>query len=162
MSLKPVVLLYHLNNALVDECATLIGQTELYTTINTYNETNAHEAMQQYNRMFGLVTNKLSCVITGWNSYKKPRDQFLFRIRSEENRSPFRKLTPVIIVTEDHRSDLKLMALDTTDGNVAAYLDADDFQENIIDSLHKVVFGNRAQEMNSIAYAQFRSEEETE
>jgi len=162
MSLKPVVLLYHLNNALVDECATLIGQTELYTTINTYNETNAIEAMQQYDRLFGLVTNRLSCVITGWNSYKKPKDQFLFRIRGEENRSPFRKPTPVIIVTEDHRRDLKLLALDPTDGNAAAYLDDDDFQDNIIDTLHKVVFANRAQEMNSIAYAQMRSEEEAE
>ena len=162
MSLKPVVLLYHLNNALVDECATLIGQTELYTTINTYNETNAMEAIQQYNRLFGLVTNRLACVITGWNHYKKPRDQILFRIRSEENRSPFRKPTPVIIVTEDHRRDLKLLALDPTDGKAAAYLDADDFQGNIIDSLHKVVFGSRSQEMNSIAYAQLRSEEARE
>ncbi len=162
MSLKPVVLLYHLNNALVDECATLIGKTELYTTINTYNETNAIEAMQQYNRAFGLVTNKLSCVITGWNSYKKPRDQFLFRMRSEENRSPFRKPTPVIIITEDHRRDLKLLALDPTDGNVAAYLHADEFRDNITDTLHKIVFGDRAQEMNSIAYAQLHREEESE
>lgn len=162
MSYKPVVLLYHLNNILVDECATLIGQTELYTTINTYNETNAEEVMQQYNRWYGLITNRLSCVITGWNTYKKPRDQFLFRIRSEENRSPFRKPTPVIIVTEDHRRDLKLLALDPTDGNVAAYLHADDFRDNIIDTLHKLVFDNRAQEMNSIAYAQLHREEESE
>jgi hypothetical protein len=40
---------------------------------------------------------------------------------------------------------------------VAAYLHADDFQESITDTLHKVVFGNRAQEMNSIAYAQLQS-----
>ena len=162
MSYKPVVLIYDLNNALVDECAALIGHTGLYTAINTYNETNAIEAMQQYNRAFGLVTNKLSCVITGWNSYKKPRDQFLFRMRSEENRSPFRKPTPVIIITEDHRRDLKLLALDPTDGNVAAYLHADEFRDNITDTLHKIVFGDRAQEMNSIAYAQLHREEESE
>ncbi len=159
MSFKPVVLLYDLNNALVDECAHLIGLTGLYTTINTYNETNAMEAMQQYNRGFGLLTNRLSCVITGWNSYKKPRDQFLFTIRSEERRSPMRAFTPVIIITEDHRMDLKQIALDPTDGNVAAYLHADDFQAEIADTLHKVVFGNRAQEMNSIAYAQLQREE---
>jgi hypothetical protein len=160
MSLKPVVLLYDIDNALVDECATLIGHTGLYTAINTYNETNAMEAMQQYNRAFGLITNKLSCVITGWNHYKKPRDQFLFRIRREEKRSPFRNPTPVIIIAEDHRQDLKLLALDPTDGNVAAYMHADDFRDSITDTLHKVVFGNRAQEMNSIAYAQVRREDE--
>jgi len=160
MSLKPVVLLYDLNNALVDECATLIGKTGLYTTINTYNETNAMEALQQYDRVFGFVTNKLSCVITGWNSYKKPRDQFLYHQRSEERRSPFRKPTPVIIITEDHRMDLKQLALDPTDGNVAAYLHADDFQASISDTLHKIVFGDRAQELNSIAYAKLRREEE--
>jgi hypothetical protein len=162
MSLKPVVLLYDLDNALIDECAHIIGLTGLYTAINTYNETNAYEAMQQYNRGFGLLTNKLSCVITGWNSYKKPRDQFLFSLRSEEKRSPMRSPTPVIIITEDHRVDLKQLALDPMDGNVASYMHADDFQESIADTLHKVVFGNRASEMNSIAYAQLQRDEHPE
>ena len=158
MNLKPVILLYDLNNNLVDEAAALIGHTSLYTTINTYNETNATEAIQQYNRMFGLVTNKISCVVTGWNPYKKPRDQFLFRLRSEEKRSPFRSATPVIIITEDHRLDLKQRALDPTDGFVAAYLDTESFQEEIADTLHKIVFGKRAQEMNSVAFARLQRE----
>jgi len=162
MSLKPVILLYDLNNNLVDEAAALIGHTGLYTTINTYNETNATEAIQQYNRMFGLVTNKISCVVTGWNPYKKPRDQFLFRLRSEEKRSPFRSATPVIIITEDHRRDLKTLALDPTEGSVAAYMHMDDFQDSIADTLHKIVFGNRAQELNSVAYAQFSSQEDSD
>ena len=162
MSLKPVVLLYDLDNALVDECAQIIGQTGLYTTINTYNETNAFEALQQYNRGFGLLTNKLSCVITGWNSYKKPRNQFLFAMRGEEKRSPMRSQTPVILITEDHRRDLKQIALDPMDGNVASYMHVDDFQESIADTLHKVVFGNRASEMNSIAYAQLQRDEDSE
>ena len=162
MSLKPVILLYDLNNTLVDEAAALIGHTGLYTTINTYNETNATEAIKQYNRLFGLVTNKISCVVTGWNPYKKPRDQFLFRLRSEEKRSPFRSATPVIIITEDHRHDLKTLALDPTEGSVAVYMHMDDFQDSIADTLHKIVFGNRAQELNSIAYAQFSSQEDSD
>lgn len=83
MSTKPVVLLYDLDNVLVDECSALIGQTGLYTTINTYNETNAIEVIRQYNRGFGLLTNRLSCVITGWNRCKKPRDQLLFSMRAQ-------------------------------------------------------------------------------
>jgi hypothetical protein len=43
---------------------------------------------------------------------------------------------------------------------VAAYLDTENFQEEITNTLHKIVFGNRAQEMNSIAYAQVSREEE--
>jgi hypothetical protein len=161
MSHKPVILLYDLDNKLVDACAALIGHTGLYTSINTYNETNAFEAVKQYNRMFGLLTNKLSCVITGWNSYKKPRDQFLFRLRAEERRSPFRKSTPVVIITEDHPRDLRALALDPMDGNVAAYLHVDDFQQSIEDTLHKIVFGDRAHELNSIAYAQFMGEDDS-
>ncbi len=160
MNLKPVILLYDLNNTLVDEAAALIGHTGLYTTINTYNETNASEAIRQYNRLFGLITNKISCVVTGWNPYKKPRDQFLFKLRNEERRSPFRSPTPVIIITEDHRSDLKSLALDPTDGYASAYMNADDFQHDIADTLHKIVFGNRAHELNSVAYAQFSSQED--
>ena len=162
MSLKPVVLIYDLNNTLVDQCASIIGQTGLYTTINTYNESNAHEAMKQYDRFFGLLNSKLSCLITGWNSYKKPRNQLLFKLRSEERRSPFRKPTPVIIITEDHRFDLKNIALDPMDGYVSAYLHVDDYEEQLNDVLHKIVFGERAQELNSIAYAQLRREEDEE
>ncbi|MEQ8313058.1 MAG: hypothetical protein RL839_03925 [Gammaproteobacteria bacterium] len=156
--MKPVVLLYDLNNELVDDCSMLIGQTGLYTTINTYNETNAVEVFQQYNRGFGLLTNQLSCLITGWNSYKKPRDQLLFKLRAQEKRSPLRSATPVIIITEDHRRDLRQIALDPMDGYVAAYLHADEYQDVIADTLHKIVFGNRAHEMNSIAYAKLQSE----
>jgi len=162
MSFKPVVLLYDLNNEMVDECAKLIGQTGLYTTINTYNEVNAIEAVRQYDRMFGLLTNRLSCVITGWNNYKRPRDQFLFRLRQDEKRSPLRSATPVVIITEDHRNDLRQIALDPTDGNVAAYMHVDDFHESIAGILQRLIFDNRAQEMNSIAFAQLQREIEEE
>ena len=74
MSSKPVVLLYDLDNVLVDECSALIGQTGLYPTINTYNETKAIEVIGHYNRGFGMLVNRLSCTITSWNRYKKPRD----------------------------------------------------------------------------------------
>jgi len=155
--LKPVILLYDLDNTLVDECAALIGRTGLYTSINTYNEANATEALRQYNRFWGLGTNKLACVITGWN---KPRDQFLFRLRNEERRSPFRYPTPVLLITEDHRRDLRQIALDPTDGDVAAYLHKDTFQDFLEDTLHKVVFGERAHELNSIAYAKLQREDD--
>ncbi|MCY4264541.1 MAG: hypothetical protein OXE78_06765 [Gammaproteobacteria bacterium] len=156
--MKPVVLVYDLNNELVDECSTLIGHTGLYTTINTYNEANATEVIRQYDRFFGLFTNRLSCLITGWNPYKKPREQLLFKLRNREKRSPLRAATPVIMITEDHRHDLKQRALDPTDGYVAAYLQSDDYQKLIADTLHKIVFGSRAHEMNSIAYAQLQQE----
>ena len=158
MSSKPVVLLYDLDNVLVDECSALIGRTGLYTTINTYNETNAIEVIRQYNRGFGLLTNRLSCVITGWNRYKKPRDQLLFSIRAQEKRSALRSARPVILIAEDHRHDLRELALDPMEGYVSAYLHVDDFQVHISDTLHKIVFGNRAHEMNAIAYAKLQHE----
>lgn len=158
MGNKPVVLLYDLDNVLVDECSTLIGHTGLYTTINTYNETNAREVIGQYNRCFGLLTNRLSCVITGWNRYKKPRDQLLFTMRAQEKRSALRSATPVILVAEDHRYDLRELALDPMGGFVSAYLHVDDFKEYISDTLHKIVFGKRAHEMNAIAYAKLKHE----
>ncbi len=158
--MKPVILLYDLDNMLVDECAALLGKTGLYTTISTYNEANAQEAIRQYNRYLGLGTNKIACLITGWNSYKKPRDQFLFALRAQERRSPFRHPTPVVLITEDHRRDLRQIALDPTDGDVSAYLHSENFAETIEELLQKIVFGDRAHELNSIAFAQFQREEE--
>lgn len=158
--MKPVILLYDLDNKLVDECAALLGKTGLYTTISTYNEANAQEAIRQYNRYLGLGTNKIACLITGWNSYKKPRDQFLFALRAQERRSPFRHPTPVVLITEDHRRDLRQIALDPTDGDVSAYLHSENFAETVEELLQKIVFGDRAHELNSIAFAQFQREEE--
>ena len=159
MNQKPVVLIYDINNAVVDEAAGIIGKTGLYTSINTYNETNALEAMEQYNRGLSLLTNRLSCIITGWNHHKKPRDQFLFHVRSQEGRSPLRRPTPVIIITEDHRRDLKRIALDPTDGNAAAYLDAENFLTELPDILQKVAFEDKAQELNAVAFAQLQRED---
>lgn len=159
MLLKPVILIYDLRNTLVDEIAATIGAAGQYTTINTYNESNAQEAVRQYDRGFGLLTNRLSCVITGWNHHKKRRDQFLFWLREQERRSPLRKPTPAIIITEDHLGELKQIALDPTDGNASAYLHSDDFSESLNAVLHKIVFEARSRELNSIAYAEAMGEE---
>lgn len=148
MSFKPVILIYDLDNKLVDEIAAEIGATGLYTSINTYNESNAMDAIRQYDRGFGFLTNKLSCVITGWNNYKKPRDQFLYRLRAIEKSSPLRRNTPVILVTEDHRADLKKRALDPADGAACSYLHADGFRETLVAMLHKVVFQKGSAELN--------------
>lgn len=158
MSFKPVVLIYDLNNALVDEIAAEIGAAGLYTSINTYNEANAMDVIRQYNRGFGLLTNKLSCVITGWNNYKKPSDQFLYRLRQQEKVSPLRDATPVIIITEDHRADLKKRALNPADGSVSVYLHPDSFRESLTKMLHKIVFEERAEELNRQSFAEFLSE----
>jgi len=158
MSFKPVVLIYDLDNALVDEIATEIGGTGLYTSINTYNEANAMDVIRQYNRGFGLLTNKLSCVITGWNTHKKPSDQFLYRLRQQEKVSPFRSATPVIIITEDHRIDLKQGALKPSEGAVSAYLHCDTFKEFLTAMLHRIVFEERAQELNQQSLVEFQSE----
>lgn len=152
MSFKPVVLIYDLDTKLVDDIATTIGSTGLYTTINTFNEGNAIDALRQYNRGFGLLTNKLTCIITGWNNFKNRRDQFLFQVRNAEKRGGFRKPTPVIIVTEDHMLDLKKIALDPEDGNVSGYLDVDNFRDSITEILHQIVYESKAIELNRAAY----------
>lgn len=159
MSFKPVILIYDLNNTLVDEVAATIGATGLYTSINTYNEANAFDVVRQYNRGFGLFTNKLSCIITGWNTHKTPRDQFLFKLRTIENRYPMRKPTPVIMLTEDHFLGLKKSALDPADGCAAAYLHADDFTDVIADVLHKVVYEQKAEELGRDAFEALSQEE---
>ena len=158
MALKPVILLHDLDNRLVDRWASLIGETGRYATINTYNETHAREAIRQYNWCFGLLTNRLACLITGWNSHRRPADQLLFHLRRDERLSPLRKPTPVIVITEDHRHDLKSQALDPEHGSAAAYLDADKFEDSLVELLHQIVFEQRARELNSIAFAHLRRE----
>ncbi len=155
MSFKPVILIYDLDNRLVDEIAAEIGATGQYTSINTYNEANALDAVRQYDRCFGLLTNKLSCIITGWNNYKKPRDQFLYLLRDIERRSPLRQRTPVVMVTEDHREDLKRRALEPVDGGVCAYLHKDSFREALVPTLHRIVFDKQAEDLNRDALRVF-------
>ncbi|MDE0507299.1 MAG: hypothetical protein OXI17_01525, partial [Gammaproteobacteria bacterium] len=145
-----------LDNRMVDRWARLIGESGRYATINTYNETHAREAIRQYNRGFGLLTNRLACLISGWNSHRRPAEQLLFRLRREERRSPLRRPTPVIVITEDHRRDLKTEALDPEHGRASAYLDADDFENTLVDLLDRIVFEQGANELNSIAYARLR------
>lgn len=155
-SRKPVVLIYDINNKLVDEVAHELGGSGLLTTINTYNEGNATEVLEQYDRCFGLMTNKLSCVITGWNNHKKPRDQFLYRLRDMESKSPLRHPTPVILITEDHRADLKLRALEA---GVAAYLHTDTFKQHLLALMVELLEKNNAVELNQRARLHFAKEQ---
>jgi hypothetical protein len=155
MSFKPVILVYDLDNKLVDEIAAEIGATGLYTSINTYNESNAMDVIRQYDRGFGLLTNKLSCIITGWNNHKKPSDQFLYRLRKIERNNPLRTETPVLIVTEDHREDLKMRALDTSQGAACGYLHNDTFRDDLAEMLHQIVFQKRAKEVNKASFDAF-------
>ncbi len=145
MRIKPVVLIYDIDARLVEEVARLLGDSGEYTTINTFNEVHAMDAVRQYNRCLGWLTNKISCVITGWNPHKRPRDQFLYRLRAQEHRSPLRRPTPVIIISEDHRRDLKEQALDPRDGAVAAYLDRETFDDRLLQTVRSVVFEDEAQ-----------------
>ena len=158
MALKPVILLHDLDNRMVDRWARLIGESGRYATINTYNEIHAREAIRQYNRGFGLLTNRLACLIAGWNSHRRPAEQLLFRLRREERRSRLRKPTPVIVVSEDHRRDLKTEALDPKQGRASAYLDADDFESALVTLLDRIVFEQAADELNAIAYASLGKE----
>ncbi len=158
MSFKPVVLIYDLDNILVDEIAAELGATGLYTSVNTYNEANAMDVIRQYDRGFGFLTNKLSCVITGWNNHKKLRDQFLYRLRAQEKTSPLRAATPVIIISEDHRDDLRKRALDPQDGAVCAYLHRDSFRESLTGILHRIVFDKQAVTLGREALNVFQAE----
>ncbi len=162
MELKPVVLIYDLDNTLVDEVSALIGVTGMYTCISTYNEANARDAVAQYNRLFGLMTNRLSCIITGWNNHRRMRDQFLFRLREEERRSPLRRPTPVVIITEDHRDDLIARALDPNQGAVSAYLHRDGFRADLPGLLNALVYQHKAQELNRAALDDFRQRQAAE
>lgn len=152
---KPVILIYDINNTLVDEIAALLLQTNRYIVINTFNETNAMEVFRRHERGFGFLTNKIACIITGWNSHKKPRDQFLYRIRERESFSDLRRPTPVVIVTEDHREDLKRRALNPSHGGVSAYLHVDDYQKNLLDVLDQIVFQNKGKQMGRQAFKAF-------
>jgi len=141
---KPVVLIHSIDNALVDDLATLLGTGGRFTTINTYNEQHAMDAVRQYETGFGWFTARLDCIITGWNEHRRPADQFLYHLRSRERRSPLRRPTPVILVTEDHREDLVARACDPKQGAVAAYLHRDSFREALPPILDDIINRRKA------------------
>jgi hypothetical protein len=76
-----------------------------------------------------------------------------------ENRYPMRNPTPVIMITEDHFTELKKTALDPADGKAAAYLHADSFKNVIADVLHKVVYEQKAEEIGREAFEALAAEE---
>lgn len=131
----PVILVHSIDTALVDEVAAVLAESGRYRTLNAYNEKHAMDAVRQYERGFGLLTSRLGCIITDWNPHRRPRDQFLYRLRDRERRSPFRRLTPVMMVAEDHRRDLVDRARDPDQGAVTAYLDRENFRQPLLRAL---------------------------
>lgn len=136
---KPVILIHSIDNTLVDDVAALLGSTGRFTTINTYNEVHAMDAVRQYESCFGWLTARLDCIITGWNEHRRPSDQFLYHLRSRERRSPLRHPTPVVLIAEDHREDLVERACDPEQGAALAYLHRDSFRKELPEILDDVI-----------------------
>jgi CheY-like chemotaxis protein len=77
-------------------------------------------------------------------------------MRDRESKSPLRGATPVILITEDHRPDLKERALEA---GVVGYLHIDTFKQHLLPLMVELLEKNNPVELNQRARLLFAKEQ---
>src|SRR5690606_37362547 len=98
-SSKPVVLLVEDNITQANITADIIRETDLYEVVIAHNGEEALRELERHERGFDFLTNGISCILLDWQMPKMNGEAFLHILRSKEQSSPFKRHTPVVIIS---------------------------------------------------------------
>ena len=119
---KPLVLIVEDNPRQADLINQIISETGLYETLRAGNGEEAMAVLAQHERGFDFLSNEVSCILLDWQMPKMHGETFLRLLREKENKSPFKRHIPVIIISAYGDNELRMVAEDSSVGLASAYL----------------------------------------
>ncbi|HTQ98441.1 MAG TPA: response regulator [Candidatus Acidoferrum sp.] len=151
---KPKVLLVEDNELQAELTASVIGETGMYDVLIAHNGEEAFVELARHERGFDFLTNEISCILLDWQMPKMDGTQFLRELRAKELKSPFKRHTPVVIVSAYGDNELRLKAEDSSHGLVSAYLTKPIDESELLHVLKRIVFDKEAEIMRELLLEQ--------
>ena len=151
---KPKILLVEDNELQAELTAALISESGQYQILIAHNGEEAFREMAKHERGFGFLSNEIACILLDWQMPKMDGTQFLRELRMQESRSPFRRHTPVVIISAYGDNELRLKAEDTTHGLVSAYLTKPIDESELLHVLKRIIFDKEAEIMRELLLEQ--------
>lgn len=153
-SSKPVVLLVEDNPTQASITAEIINETDLYEVVIAHNGEEALRELEQHERGFDFLTNGISCILLDWQMPKMNGEAFLHILRSKEQTSPFKRHTPVVILSAYGDNELRLKAEDPTYGLASAYVIKPFEESELLHVLKRIVYDKEGEIMRELLLEQ--------
>jgi CheY-like chemotaxis protein len=147
---KPRVLVIEDNERQADLIAQVVRESGLYEVLVAHNGKEGLEQLAKYERGFDFLTNAVTCVLLDWQMPEMNGEDFLRTLRSKENKSPFKRHVPVVILTAYDSDDLRLLAEDSTIGLSSAYLLKPLNEKELLQALKRIVIDKEADIMREL------------
>jgi len=153
-SKKPKILLVEDNELQARLTASVITDSNLYDVFIAHNGEEAFEELARHERGFDFLTNGIACILLDWQMPKMDGSQFLRDLRTKELKSPFKRHTPVVIISAYGDNELRLRAEDSSHGLASAYLTKPIDESELLHILKRITYDNEAEIMRELLLEQ--------
>ncbi len=150
MKSKPLILVVEddkTQSALVVE---IINETGLYQAIPAYDGEHAFEVLENNQRGFNFLSNRVACILLDWQMPKMNGEVFIKRLRTEEGRSPFKRHIPIVIFSAYSDKERLQLAKDPTLGLASGYIVKPFDEEELLTLLKRIVIHQEAEILREI------------
>jgi CheY-like chemotaxis protein len=147
---KPKILLVEDNELQAELTAEVIRETGLYEVFIAHNGVEAFNELSRHQRGFDFLTNSIACILLDWQMPKMDGTVFLKLLREQEAKSPFKRHTPVVIVSAFGDNELRLKAEDSSHGLASAYLTKPIDESELLHILKRIAYDNEAEIMREL------------
>ena len=151
---KPLILVVEDNERQSKLITEIINETGLYRALTAYNGYDAFEILSMHQRGFDFLTNKISCILLDWQMPKMHGEKFLRLLREKENRSPFKRHIPVVIISAYGDSERRMMAEDASLGLASGYLLKPFEEAELLNILKRIVINKEAEILRELLVEQ--------
>jgi CheY-like chemotaxis protein len=130
--------------------ASVILEADLYEVFIAHNGEEALLELSNHERGFDFLTNSIACILLDWQMPKMDGAQFLRTLRTKELQSPFKRHTPVVIISAYGDNEFRLKAEDTSHGLASAYLTKPFEESELLHVLKRITFDKEAEIMREL------------
>ena len=151
---KPKILLVEDNELQAELTASVVIETGLYEVLIAHNGEEAFRELSRHERGFDFLTNDIACILLDWQMPKMDGTQFLRELRAKELKSPFKRHTPVVIISAYSDNELRLKAEDSSHGLASAYLTKPIDESELLHVLKRIAFDKESEIMRELLLEQ--------
>lgn len=151
---KPLVLVVEDNERQSELIADIINESGLYRALTAYNGYDAFEILNMHQRGFDFLTNKISCILLDWQMPKMHGEKFLKLLREKENKSPFKRHIPVVIISAYGDNERRMLAEDSVLGLASGYLLKPFDEAELLNILKRIVINKEAEVLRELLVEQ--------
>jgi CheY-like chemotaxis protein len=151
---KPLVLIVEDNPRQADLINQIINEAGLYETLRAGNGEEAMAVLAQHERGFDFLSNEVACILLDWQMPKMHGETFLRLLREKENKSPFKRHIPVVIISAYGDNELRMVAEDSSVGLASAYLLKPFDEGELLLTLKRIVIDKEGEIMRELLVEQ--------